>query len=287
MKQLSRLLGRPPSTLEIAGLDADGYTADFELGAMSIEELAQVIRSSRATGPDRVGTEERTKASSSRASVVALLVAEYIAREEADVGAFRSQHLPRGCIEITELESWITRRLGPKDERDSLLLVEWPNADVLGVRRAPVAPGSVADQLRRLCLSLETFYGWQPAQASAFVVCDAVPVVAPIKVRTRQRYPLSVTSRVILDVDPATSPAEVGAAYRRARSNLLPDGRRFRGVEARSLQVVAFAIDHAGDGQREQVAKWNRQHPEWAYSTADAYARAVRETRAKLLYPFT
>lgn len=133
-----------------------------------------------------------------------------------------------------------------------------------------VAFGGTLWRLKKLAQSLAKEYGWQEAQAVAFVLTGAVPLLPRGWVRLSWR---TSGPRITLEVDPRLSRTEVARLYGRWR------GRVFRGadkpIERKAARLAVFAEEYRDSGLswRELMALWNQQYPEWKYHTAVHFAR--------------
>lgn len=132
------------------------------------------------------------------------------------------------------------------------------------------APGTVLDWLRRLSNRLAKKYGWEPSQASAFVLTGSVPLLST----ATHSFDRS-TGRISLTVDAALTPPEVATLYRRARRDLLgsPTKGRPKNLPRRDpvpLHLAAFLLERRDEGQvsvetgnsaelSATMAAWNRR----------------------------
>src|SRR4029079_6675231 len=87
--------------------------------------------------------------------------------------------------EADVVAAWIDRNAGPVAARSVVL--PWGTPDADRTHRSRVAPDSPAGELQRIAADLETFYGWQAAQAAAFVLCDVVAILYPWRATPRFR----------------------------------------------------------------------------------------------------
>jgi hypothetical protein len=149
------------------------------------------------------------------------------------------------------------------------------------VRVRPVAAGGILGRLQRLSRRLADRYGWHEAQATTFVLTDAVPLVDAVRVAWRPGA-VPALDRIVLEVDPVLTPAEVAAQYRQARAQALGKALvRPQSEKHRALAV--FAVEHPDGTFRERMAVWNRLHPQWRYSQETNFGRDLRAAVRRLL----
>jgi RNA polymerase sigma factor (sigma-70 family) len=112
---------------------------------------------------------------------------------------------------------------------------------------------------RSLC---EHFDAWTFEDAVSFIVSGAVPPLAEVRALTRSSHLYPAASRVLLDIDPHTSLAEVSAWYGRLRRR--HDVARQRPMSPRSLALAVFVECnwHPGVSWAQLLAAWNVAHPE-------------------------
>ncbi|SDT57785.1 hypothetical protein [Actinoplanes derwentensis] len=84
------------------------------------------------------------------------------------------------------------------------------------------------DRLGRLGKSLAASFGWQPAQATVFVLTGVPPLISSVRaivppVKVRHEAALDWSRRIVLDVDPAARSQEVVEAFESART--MPEQR--------------------------------------------------------------
>ncbi|QFZ20362.1 hypothetical protein [Saccharothrix syringae] len=208
-----------------------------------------------------------------RSMAYALALSENIAAEadrDRQTAAFRAAHLPDGLIRLDRVEEWIGQRAQeqPGDLRQARVRIPagWQPDEPLPstsasifvdrleyvapghdrVRWIVVAPGGVLGWLRRLSVGLATAHGWEPAQATTWVLTGLTPLVGLIRVteereNIRDSQWMAWSERITLDVHPAAMPDEVADAYRAARKRF--DARRTNGeYRARSQAIPQLAL---------------------------------------------
>ena len=112
---------------------------------------------------------------------------------------------------------------------------------------------------------------------------ENVAVVAPVKVQTIQRWPITATSRITLDVDPTVTPQEVSDRYKQARTELM--GSRSRRMSEKHLRLAIFADTHRDGTWEARMLEWNREHPDWRYGESRHFQRDATQATKRLLTP--
>jgi hypothetical protein len=253
-----------------------------------------------------------------RQQVLSLLVAHEVAKDP-DVAAFRAEVLGDRLLEPGRIKDWIRAQAeadGPPT--DWLTEVPLPTGHTLRwtgeafsveppltVSRArhvryrnlhyglpddpsilvwPTTDGGVLDRLRRISERLANWYGWDPGQATLFVLTGWVPSVPAVRAGTRYRR-LPSLARLEMRIDPTLSPREVAAEYRRARRNTL--SRRYRSLTDKHILLAAHAARTEGQTWEERMQAWNQEHGDsgWEYSQVSYFSRDCSQARERLLRP--
>jgi hypothetical protein len=164
----------------------------------------------------------------------------------------------------------------------SLDLLDYPGATGW-VDRIPVRENGVLDRLRIISEELSRNYEWQAAQATAFVLTNEPPSIAPLMCTVRKRS-VPALSRIELTIDPAMSPRELAEAYRKLRSQVV--GRRHRNLTAKHSTLAVFRSSRP---QRETLEEsrraWNKQYPKWRYRAASTFGTHCAVAMRRLLDP--
>jgi hypothetical protein len=130
-------------------------------------------------------------------------------------------------------------------------------------------------------------YTWSEGQATTFVLTGHPPFVSSVGsvMRLRDHEALS---RITLHVDPALSPQDVAAAYRRVRRTVVPG--RHRELSRKHL-FLALLAGHKTKATTwaEVMEEWNRnmgrQHPDWRYDQVTNFARDGALAVRRLMHP--
>jgi hypothetical protein len=142
------------------------------------------------------------------------------------------------------------------------------------------------EALRVLSEQLANDYGWQPAQATSFILADATPMLPGIRVRTIRRFgkPRPVEVSVVASHE-SQEPEAVAAAVRRVRAR---EGLRQRRPDERTAALADFMVGRKADD--ESRIAWRNAcrangHPDWSYSEPSSFHKAVK--RARRAFPDT
>jgi hypothetical protein len=127
------------------------------------------------------------------------------------------------------------------------------------LRRIPTRQGGVLDGLRRLGERLAFAYGWQPAQATVFVLTDMVPVVAPVTTTTSIGW---FTTRITISTDAAVPPEVVLDEYRTQREEVLTSAarKRVRSMDPSSYELAVFIADRPDETWERTRCRWKEKH---------------------------
>jgi hypothetical protein len=143
--------------------------------------------------------------------------------------------------------------------------------------------GGLLEELREISEELSRHYLWHPAQATMFVLTAAVPSVPWFSIKYSLGFPTAV-SRVELTIDPAMSPVEVAAEYRRIRQSVVKG--RPRALSEKHLQLASFTADmEESDPWEARRTGWNKEYPRWRYDDLNNFRRDCRQAAKRLLWP--
>jgi hypothetical protein len=136
------------------------------------------------------------------------------------------------------------------------------------------AGADALERLSRLVERLADRYPIQPNQVEGFILCDAVPIVPPVRVR-RTHSDDVLRLRIVLDVDPDASADQVVAAFREARAELVGDRRR---PSPSNLKLLSMWISLGRPGFSYLARTWNRSDSGRTYLTARTARTLVLRT---------
>ena len=108
---------------------------------------------------------------------------------------------------------------------------------------------------------LAHFDGWLEEEAVAFVLAGVVPPLDKLRAKTRPGL-YRAASRITLDCDPRTAPADVAAFYERLRRRWLKG--RDRSLKDKNLAMAGFAEEQwrPGASWDELRERWNERYPD-------------------------
>lgn len=168
---------------------------------------------------------------------------------------------------------------------DAVVRQERPQIEYAGpgdTAARSVTSTSELEPLRQLSERLASHYGWQPAQATIYVLTGAVPI-SGVRIATRQTWPdPGAPTRWTAEFDADEDPEVVARAIRRAQRER-GIGRRAKVTDAKRLTRLApFVAQHGtGESARERWNRENRDRPSDQYGSRQSFHRAVgRATRA-------
>lgn len=233
-------LGAPVLTnAEYRALETEGEAWLWSIDAR--DHALRVVsdrRRRRALRPDSVVLEHVPRWVWARSLLYAIE-----AEQLPQVQEFRETYLSRNLIELDEVRPWVEDQYEAPSVFALLLVPSgWQLGDPLAAQsevvsvcteaieypvdgrglKMPIRRGSVLDQLRQLSNELAMMFGWQPAQATGFVLTGITPIVNVLVAKPGDGYDGDQWRRdtVRLDVDLDVSPDEVAALYSRARAPL-------------------------------------------------------------------
>ncbi|WP_238005863.1 hypothetical protein KZZ52_41650 [Dactylosporangium sp. AC04546] len=158
--------------------------------------------------------------------------------------------------------------------------LDYANPGDRWVRRHSVRAGGKLDWLRQASHRLADAFGWQPAQASVFVLAGITPLVAAVRITTA----VVGGGRITLDIDPGATTDEVLAAFLTSRHER--GAAHQRSMSCRNVRLAAFALGEVVSlPWSERYRRWSGQFPEWAYSAPSSFRRDAAAAARRLLVP--
>lgn len=301
--------------------------------AMAVEMLQDVRESQQASGAPRprrtsdrpLLASDHTAPSTPLAALNEHALSELVAVIAADDGqleAFRVDVLAGVLLRPSQVKTWIADRYreqggdggnyaivsGTTD--DDLEVTDTPRLNRLlevtgrvleyvvpGEQRSRIVgvrPRGVLDRLRLLSEGLARAHGWQPAQATTFVLTGMTPWIGLIRVTEggttiHNGMWCAWRDRITLEVHPNATPEQVVDAYRAARSRLDQDRNgesapQPRALSAKHLKLAAFVADL--DEPWPQIMRaWNAQcEQNERYSHVSNFRRDAARARYHVLY---
>jgi hypothetical protein len=156
---------------------------------------------------------------------------------------------------------------------------------------APVGRDGILRATYKLSEWLSTFFNWQKAQATVFLLTDLTPWIASHTVSFGRSpwltlpyggtEPLSCLTRITLSVDPLMTPRELAEKYAALRARVLVS--KPRALSPKHLELAVFATEHP-NLDRQAMQEWVGKFPEWKYPTLSKFSRDARTARRRLLH---
>jgi hypothetical protein len=135
-------------------------------------------------------------------------------------------------------------------------------------------------------------FRWTPAQATRFLLCGETPLVDEVRMRFAPMRPHTALSRIMIEVDPAVTPARLAVAYRERRKHFFA-GRRTRAQSGKHLLLAVFVSEYRGPLDGVAMVLWNRSRPSgrgplargWSYRKPSVFRRDAKRAYERLLFP--
>lgn len=216
------------------------------------------------------------------AAVAALLVSRLQSPDDpAGIGAFRREVLHNRVRAPRSIARWIKAQQQFGDGHlGRTLAYRVPSSE--WTQYVATRAGGTLERLRVASERTSAFTGWRSADATVFILTGVVPTTSAVQAEVRYQPTMSVRSRIVLTVDPTSTPAEVAAAYRRFR------GRNFgrvRRLSAKHTALAHFAIEHAHLSALEQMTRWNAGRRQGRYGQLKEFTRDCQQALRRLADP--
>jgi hypothetical protein len=261
---------RPLTDDEWDWLEAHGYLQQVLQGHAVAEGLLdEIVKMRRAFVPleraprQRAATDPRSGRRHRHVhegALAAVLVAYADAAPDDQWGIRSFRRRVLGDRLLTHPRAWldaeVRRQRRPTIVGKRVSLVAIRVGDEI-LRRA-IRRGGRLDRLRQVSDALARSFGWDPADAATYVLTGQTLPVSAIEARVQLALPLPARSKIVLTVDPTSTPAEVAAVYSAVRAEQFG---RVRRLDEQHAKLAVFA---ARQGERpidEQMAEWNAQVP--------------------------
>ncbi len=223
-----------------------------------------------------------------RESAISYLVA-IEASDLPVVQNFRTTHLGEELLGAEEVGSWIREQ----DARDweqcpeeGTMDICWQTRDASHFSKLRVPPGGVLEELAVLVESLAWPNGWERSQATLFVLTGLTPVIrlSRADITTGKAFP--ALRRIVLEVDPALTPAEIESLYRSIRNRYIR--ARPRALSAKHIALAVAAARKPDSVTWEELKQdWNKVMPrDLRYlRPTKQFTRDATRARQRLLKP--
>jgi hypothetical protein len=284
---------------------------DWLVGKINILEGLAGEQSHRCIDVSR--RQRRTKRLPSRQEAFSCYVAK-AARADLRVKQFRKAYFSGRLLTREELEPWISQQSKEHPYRHAVIVrlpagttpechedgsytlnpplteitcfeavapirfLDYPRTGREWVQRIPVGPDGPLGELYKISESLAEAYGWQRAQATAFVLTDLAPEITPCTVSFAGRD-FGGLARIQLVVDPYYTPAEVAQMYKPIRSRVWKG--KAKGLSEKHTRLGIHVLHHP-DFDHGCMQKWNEQYPNWAFSDMKRFKREASMAHSRL-----
>ena len=228
--------------------------------------------------------------------------------------SFRQTYLNDELLQIKDIEPWIKRQYKSNPFRQAVIVrlpagttlelglnghpliipplndvsqvegiappifLDYPVPGSEWVQRIPVGPDGPLGRLCKLAETLASTCGWQPAQATAFVLTDLTPEIQDFMV-TLQIKSVGVLGRLQLVVDPFFTPAEVAQRYGRIRAQILSG--KTKSLSEKHTRLAIHALKHTSL-DRSSFQSWNTQYPKWAYARPNRFKKEAQTSQRRI-----
>ncbi len=198
---------------------------------------------------------------------------------------------PESGLRFLAAEHWVEEQAKREADPDPEYILTYGE----GKRRA-IARGEALDDLKRCAGTLVRDYGWREEHAVRFIITDFAQNAPKLRGGVHSGGLYGAQARVVMDIDPRTSPAEVARLYEKWRASLAlmggegayPD--RDRSMKERTLALAVFIEEHwhPERGWCDLRAEWNEDHPAWCFPDgaqdpgANNFANHARQAWSRL-----
>lgn len=251
-------------------------------------ECLDELRGCESSAPRQPRAEEEHGQRAVRRRAIADVVA-HLAASVSDVVRFRQTRLAGHLVGERDVVRWIDRQRGNDGAPSDLRLLPFTLPEDDGVHYQLIARGGVLDALRAIGQQLADAYGWSLVDGVMWVLTGRTPTIEDFTGVAMHRPSLPVLNRLVLTVDPALTPADVGREYQRLRRAEFR-GRRFRNLSEKHVQLGAFVAqrpraDRGDDNLRQawngQCGRWAK--PRWKYHDDATFKRDCDVAHQRLL----
>jgi hypothetical protein len=249
--------GRVWAHLKAEAWTPDEAARDFRGAVKSARSHLRVIKQWARAFP--AGGKQKARGDSSWRGFAAALErhAADLARQDAEVLAFRCDVLNGRLVSPTELEvqSWL--RAHPQHHED----------------------------LTRLAQTLAQGHWWTTYDALVFVLTNEMPPRSPLRIQMQGTTGSMSPPRIIVEAEAWVPPAQIARAFRHVRDRMQRGSRRrARTVSPRAVALVAF-VERTPGSWRDRVAAWNTANPGARFTDRANLRRTYEAARRRLVPP--
>jgi hypothetical protein len=271
-------LGSRLSELEWEGLVARGDIEDFIVGEVSAEAIADSVRVDRSQQRSAVPARSERPTGAWHNKRMELLGKLYgtFAEQEPAVVRLRARLDPDRPT-VPALGRWLVERyyaelgtaegdvpaelhaLGMRRAAGERLVALW--YEVTGsVYQLQVPERSVLGAIATVAGELSASYRWHEWESTRWLLCEGSPPLPQVFRWWPQRLTNGETdtpTRLLIEVDPILTSAEVGAAYAAVRSTFAPH-ERLRPLNDKALALAEFGLGSPEDESWDHLrSRWN------------------------------
>ena len=142
-------------------------------------------------------------------------------------------------------------------------------------RSTYVTTGGTLDKLRGLSIELSQMYGWSQALATTYVLTGDQFMIEAIEVEA-SIYPSILANKIVLKVDPTSTPKEVVEAFQWAKNRFFePTSKQNK---TKSEILAWFFVSHKDMNRNDRLRLWNRlcnQNESWKASWSYDLVRGI------------
>ncbi|MBA2275022.1 MAG: sulfotransferase [Actinobacteria bacterium] len=243
---------------------------------------ARKSMTSRKTGPAPRPAPLLSQPGSDRKEMFSFLLAHEAAKDP-EVTSFRGDILGDRLLSLDHSPAWIAEQAQKDGAGRPDQTLEYLGGSASPLRQ-PTNEGGVLERLGLLSSKLAEMYGWDRSQASTFVLTGLSPIASNIRTTTVGGVPLSSTSRIVLEVNPAVTPRQLSKHYKRARARVTQGKSDDTTNKQRKLAV--FVAERTDGDWSELMKSWNEEFPKWCYQDAKSFQREAVSSRRLMLDPY-
>lgn len=175
---------------------------------------------------------------------------------------------PETATRLFATDQWVEQQAQREPAPDPEFILFYGD----GKMRAIARSGTLA-ALKECASQLVRQFGWREDQAVRFIVSGFAETTPKLRGRIEGGGAYRATARVVMDIDPRTSPDEVLQQYDRWRRTLgsLQGGQAYAGhdrsAKERTLGLAVYIEENwRCDMEWKELEKlWNEQHPSWRF----------------------
>lgn len=304
---------------------SEGLESESDPVGFIEKEYRRLPGTARGRSPTGPVTLVQTSPPDRRFSAIADQVAED-ASSDGEVLAFRHMRLGKELLTPADADQWIEDRAAAEGEsyffeagvsradftealrrgrttmnvdfagRKSLVKgLAWRDQHG-NARQCLVAAGGDLEHLYALSHKLADRYGWQLEQLPGFLISGTKPELHQVIARAHYDYQRPELSRIVLDIHPSATNADIQKQLRKMRAWLDGDsGDRpavssHKRMSEKHVSLARFSLEEEQRSTkrlswRQRMQQWNGSHPEWAYEDVRRFSRDSKQAVERVYGP--